>query len=152
MMWILDVVHTLQLRHIDLLGEVPVEKDVINIKFTKAPLAMECNAENSMDGDEIDHRTESLMKINTRMLVKAFSNKLSFMPSNRAIEIFFNAKNPFVARCVPPGAKGNERPSAVLDKSIILVLHDLNPLQILESSGDNAGFKDRWKDGGEAIS
>ena len=64
--------HTLQLRHIDLLGEMPiekvlmpVEKGFINIKLAKALLAMECNAEHSANGDEIDHGTESLMKINT---------------------------------------------------------------------------------------
>ena len=30
--------------------------------------------------------------------------------------------------------------------------YSLNPLGILESSGDSAGFSDRWNDGGEAIS
>ena len=28
----------------------------------------------------------------------------------------------------------------------------MNPLGILQSSGDSAGFSDRWNDGGEAIS
>ena len=73
-----------------------VEKDVINIKLTKAPLSMECNAENNMDGDGVDHGTESLVKINTRLLMKVFSNK----SSNRAIEILFDAKNSFVAHYV----------------------------------------------------
>ena len=51
-----------------------------------------------------------------------------------------------------PHAWGSERPSVFLDERIILGLHGLNPLRILESSGDNAGFKDRWKYSGEAIS
>ena len=145
-MWILGVAHTLRLRHIDLLGEMPVEKDVINIKLAKAPLAMECNAEHSMDGDEIDHETKILVKINTRLLVKAFSNKPGFILSNRAIGILFDAKYPFVAHYVLPRAQGNRSPSVIPDESIILVLHGLNPLRILESLGDNAGFRDRWKD------
>ena len=120
-------------------------KDVINIKLAKALLAMECNVEHSMDDDGIYHGTESLVKINTRLLVKAFSNKLSFIPSNRAIGILFDAKNPFVAHYVLPHSRGNERPSSVPYESIILVLHDLNPLRILESSGDSVGFRDRWK-------
>ena len=55
---------------------------------------------------------------------------------------------------VLPRALGNERPSAILDERIILVLHGLNPLQILESLGDSTGteIRDRWKDRGEAIS
>ena len=49
MMWILGIAHTLRLRHIDLLGEIPIGKGVIDIKLAKAPLVMECNAKNSMD-------------------------------------------------------------------------------------------------------
>ena len=60
--------HTQRLRHIDLLGEMPIKKDVIDIKLDKAPLAMECNVENSIDGEGIYHGTESLVKINIRLL------------------------------------------------------------------------------------
>ena len=124
MMWILRIAHTLRLRHIDLLGEMLVEKVVINIKLTKVPLAMECNVEHSTDDDGIDHGIENLVKINIRLLVKAFSNKPSFIPSNRGIEILFDAKNLFIVHYV----RGNERPSAISDKIIILILHGLNPL------------------------
>ena len=62
MMWILGIVYTLRLRHI---GEMLVEKGVINIKLAKALLMIECNAEHSTDSDEIDQGTKSLMKINT---------------------------------------------------------------------------------------
>ena len=123
----------MRLRHIDLLREMPIEKDIIYIKLAMAPLAKECNAKNSTDIDGIYHGTESLMKVNTQLLVKAFSNKLSFIPCNRAIEILFDAKNPFVAHYILPWARGNKRPSTVLDKSIIFFLHSLNPLRILES-------------------
>ena len=71
---------------------MPVEKGVINIKLAKAPLAMECNTKNSMDSIEIYHGIESFVKVHTRLLVKAFSNKPSFISCNRVIEIFFNAK------------------------------------------------------------
>ena len=73
--------------------------------------------------------------------MKAFSNKLSFIPSNRAIRILFYAKKtPFVAHYVLPPAWGNERPSVALVESIILGLHGLNPLQILESIRNSARF------------
>ena len=93
MMWILRFAHTLWLRHI---GEMFVEKGIINIKLTKAPLAMECNVEHSTKDDEIDYGTESLVKINTQLLMKAFSNKTSFMLSNRAIRILFDAKKTYL--------------------------------------------------------
>ena len=105
---------------------MPIEKGVINIKLAKVPLAMECNVEHNTDGDGIDHGIESLMKFNTWMLVKVFSNKPSFILSNKAIMILFDAKNPVVAHYVPPQAQGNERSSVVSDESITLVLHGLN--------------------------
>ena len=142
MMWILGIVHTPRLHHIDLLGEMPIEKGVIDIKLAKAPLAMECNVEHNTDSDGIYHETKILVKINTRLLVKAFSNKPSFIPSNRAIEILFDKKNPFVAHYVLPQAQGNQRPSVVPNESIILILHGPNSLQILKSSGNSAWFRD----------
>ena len=51
-----------------------------------------------------------------------------------------------------PELGGNKRPSVVPDESVILVLHGLNPLRILESSGDSARFRNRWKYDSEAIS
>ena len=152
MMWILGVAHTLRQHHIDHLIEILVEKGFVNIKLAKAPLAMECKAKHGMDSDGIYHGIESLMKINTQRLVKAFSNKSSFLPSNRAIRILFNAKNSFVAHYVLPLARGNERPSVVSYESIMLILHDMYPLRILESLGDSIGFEDRWKYSGETIS
>ena len=106
MMWILGVVHTLRLRHIDLLGEMPVKKGIINIKLAKAPLAMKCNAEHITNSGGIDHGIESLMKINTRLLGKAFINKLSFIPSNRAIGSLLDTKKTFIAHYVLPRARG----------------------------------------------
>ena len=118
-------------------------KGIINVKLAKALLAMECNVEHSIEGDAIYHGTESLVKINTQLLVKAFSNKQSFIPSNRAIGILFDAKNLFVTHYVLPQARGNKRPRSVPDESIILILHDLNPIRILESSGDSVRFRDK---------
>ena len=64
----------------------------------------------------------------------------------------FDVKHPFVAHYIMLRDQRNKRLSTVLDERIIFFLHSLNPLWILESSGDNAGFSDRGKYGGEAIS
>ena len=114
-------------------------------------LAMECNAKNCMDSDRIYHGTKSLMKVNTRLLVKAFSKRPSFILCSRAIGILFDATHPFVSHYILPQARGNKRPSTVPNESIFF-LHSLNPLRIMESSGNSVGFKERGKYGGEAIS
>ena len=103
MMQIIGVAHALRLCHIDLLRKIPIEKDnIIYIKLKKTPLTVEGNAKHSKDGGRIYHGTESLLKVNARLLVKAFSNKASFIQCTRAIRILFNAKHPFVAHYILP--------------------------------------------------
>ena len=58
---------------------MPIEKGIVDIKLANSPLAIECNAKHSTDSDRIYHRTKSLVKINPRLLVKAFSNEVSFI-------------------------------------------------------------------------
>ena len=96
----------LRLRHIDLLRKMLIEKDIIYIMLTNTPLAIECNAKNNTNGDGIYHETESLVKVNARLLVKAFNNNASFIPCNRAVKILFDAKHPFVAHYILPWSRG----------------------------------------------
>ena len=149
-MWIIGVSHALRLRYIDLLRKMLIEEG-IDIKLANAPLAIECNAKHSTNGDGIYHGTESLVKINVRLLVKALSNNASFILCNRAFGILFNVKHLFVAHYILPRSRGNYSPSIIPDESIIFFLHCMNPLGIQESLSNNAGFNDRWNDGGEAI-
>ena len=83
MMRIIDASNALRLHHIDLLRKMLIEKDIIYIKFANSLLAIEGNAKHSTNNDGIYHGTESLVKVNARLLVKTFSNKASF---NRVIE------------------------------------------------------------------
>ena len=64
MMQIIIVSHALRLCHIDLLRKMPIEKDIIYIMLANSPLAVECNAKHSTDGDEIYHGNKSLVKVN----------------------------------------------------------------------------------------
>ena len=107
MMRIIGMSHALRLCHIDLLREMLTEKDIIYIKLTNSPLVIECNGKHNTDGDGIYHGTESLVKVNAWLLVKAFSNKASFILCNRAIGILFDVKHPFVAHYILPQSRGN---------------------------------------------
>ena len=86
---------------------MPIEKGIIYIKLTNAPLTVEYNAKHSTNGYQIYHGTESLVKVNARLLVKAFSNKASFIPCNRSIKMLYNTKHPFVAHYILPHAGRN---------------------------------------------
>ena len=79
---------------------MPIEKNIIYIKLVNFPLAIERKTKHSTNGDVIYHRTKGLMKVNTPLLVKAFNNKASFIPCNRAVRISFDSKHPFVAHSV----------------------------------------------------
>ena len=91
------------------------------------------------------------MKVNARLLVKAFSNKASFISCNRVVRIMCNAKHPFVAHYILAQAQGSQSPSIVSDESIIFFLHRRNPLGVLKSLGNNAWFNERRNYGGKAI-
>ena len=107
MMRIVGVAHAVRLRQIDILRNMLIEKDIIYIMLTNAPLTVEGNAKHSTDGDRIYLETERLVKGNARLLVKAFSNKASFILCNRVVRIMFNAKHPFVAHYILPRAWEN---------------------------------------------
>ena len=102
MIRIIGFVHALHLRHIDLLLEMPIKKVIIYIKLAKSPLAIEGNVKHNTDTNGIDHGTKSFMKVNARLLVKAFGNKASFMPCIRSVWILLDAKHPFVAHYILP--------------------------------------------------
>ena len=84
------------------LRKMPIEKDIIYIMLGNSPLVIECNAKHNTDGDGTYHEIEILVKVNVRLLVKAFGNKVSFIPCNRAVRIFFYTKHPFVAHYILP--------------------------------------------------
>ena len=105
---------------------------------------VDCNAKHSMEGDRIYQGIEIFVKVNTLLLVKAFTNKVSFIQCNRAFRILFNVKHPFVAHYILPRARENKSPSTIPDESIIFFLHRRNPLRILKSLGNSAGFSERW--------
>ena len=86
---------------------MPIEKGIVDIKLVNSSLAIEFNAKHSIDGDGIYHGTKSLVKINVRLLVKAFSNKVSFIQCNSVVGIFFDAKYPFVAHYILPRSREN---------------------------------------------
>ena len=107
MMKIIGVSHALRLRDIDLLHKMSIEKGIIYIKLANSPLAIECNAKHSTNVDGIYHGTESLMKVNAWLLVKAFSNKASLILRNRFVWILFDEKHPFVSYYSLPRSQGN---------------------------------------------
>ena len=108
MIRIIGVSHALRLCHIDLLHKMPIEKGIVDIKLANSPLAIECNAKHSTDGDGIYQGTKSFMKINVRLLMKAFINKASFIPCNRAVGICLMQNTHFLPTTFCPGLGGTK--------------------------------------------
>ena len=105
MLRIISVAHALQLHHIDLIREMPIKEGIIDIKLPKSPLAIEGNAKHSTNGDEIYHRTKSLLKFNAQLLVIAFS--MSFILCNNVVGILLDVKHQFVIHNILPRSRGN---------------------------------------------
>ena len=85
-----------------------IQKGIIDIKLVNSPLVIECNAKHSTNDDGIYHMIESLVKINAPLLVKAFSNKTSFIPCNGVVGILFDEKHPFFAHYILPWSLGTK--------------------------------------------
>ena len=85
---------------------MPIGKGIVDIMLANVLLTIECNAKQRMDDGGIYHETESLVKINARLLMKAFNNKASFIPCNRSVRIMFNTKHLFVAHNIQPRSWG----------------------------------------------
>ena len=110
MMRIIGIVHALWLHHIDLLHKLSIKKDIIYIKLVNSPLKVECNPKHNTDGDWINHGTESLVKVNALLLVKAFSNNVSFIPCNRSVKILLNIKHPICCPLYSTQGSGEREP------------------------------------------
>lgn len=72
------------------------------------------------------------MIIDSRTLVKPFSNKACFKPINGAIKISFDAINPPAANKVSDTIRGNKFPRAISNKGIIFLRHSFTPVGIFE--------------------
>ena len=130
---------------------MPIEKYIIYIKLEKSPFAIEGNAKNNTSGDEIYNGTKIFVKVNAQLLVKAYSNKASFILGNKAIKIFFLCKTLICCPLYYAPISRNQSLNTISDESIIFFVHCLNPLVILERLGNSAGFRDSLNYGGEAI-
>ena len=82
----------------------------------------------------IDDRTECLMKVDFRSLMKSFHNKASFIALNRAIRVSFDSKDPFIAHKVLMRLRQNENPGVVTEKGLVLSVHDMNPARCARDS------------------
>ena len=74
MIWISNVFHTLGLLPKDLFWKVAIEERIMNIELENSPFALKNMAENRAYRSWLHNRAKSLMKIDTRSLMKAFSN------------------------------------------------------------------------------
>lgn len=94
-----------------------------------------------MNSGWFDDRTKGVMKINTRSLMNAFSNKASFILRNRAIRMMFNTEHPFTADNILRGAREHEFLCTISKKCCNFIRHDLSPFNMFNGLGNASGFK-----------
>ena len=72
--------------------------------------------------------------------MKTFSNKVSFESVNSIVQMPFNAKDPFVTYEILVRIRRNKNPSVVAKKSLLFIMHCLEPFEIFDRLRDNGGF------------
>lgn len=94
-----------------------------------------------MNSGWFDNRTKGVMKINTKSLMKTFSNKASFILRNKAIKMLFNTKHPFTIDNILRGAREHEFLHTNSKKCCNFIIHDLSPFNMFNGLGNASGFK-----------
>jgi hypothetical protein len=70
------------------------KKDILNVQLTQRPTSSDSKRQQQMNSSRLDKWTESILKVKAIALFKSFSNKMSFIPLNRAISILLDFKHP----------------------------------------------------------
>ena len=96
-MWMLWILEYRWLIHVNLLSNKTLKENIVNIKLVHFPFVSQSNNKDGFYCLRPNHWCESFMEIYSMRLSKAFCNNASFIVSKRAINVSFDAKEPFAS-------------------------------------------------------
>jgi len=114
------------------LGQIAMEKGILDIQLMNRPAARECQGQNCADSSRFDNRTEGLIKINTWALCEATKHPTGLVPFQRTICLELVLEHPFAANNIGLRWSRNQIPSVVHQQCIVL-LHGSTPIGVGEA-------------------
>lgn len=108
-------------------------------------LVVLCNGKgkNETDGSRFDNRAKSVSVINTRGLMVAFGNKMSFVMINGTIGFVFSSKNPFTPNNIGIRWWMDKDPGLIVIESSEFINHGLAPMRKLVCLGKGGRIRKR---------
>jgi hypothetical protein len=121
------------LLHIDLLREIVVKKWILHIHLMEFPSFGCHNGKCQSYGIHLRYWSDGLIIVNPMNLLKAFGDKPRFVSTNMSIRCTLIPIEPSASEKFPPGRKGNQIPSLVLEEGVVLLRHGGFPKGISSS-------------------
>lgn len=122
-----------QLSHKDIFREPVLKKGFVNVQLAERPTITYYNTKHKFHCGRLNNKTEGFMVIHTQQLMKAFGYKVSFKPVNGTIKTSFNTVNSLTAIQIRNAIRGNQFPSSIMNKCIILFGYSLALIKVFES-------------------
>jgi hypothetical protein len=100
-----------------------MEKRVLHIQLMKTPALRDCNRENQVNSDKLNHRTECIIIINTIVMFETHGYKVSFVAVIGAISLTLDFINPLAINQIMTCLKRNQMLGIFLHKGRKLRVH-----------------------------
>jgi hypothetical protein len=110
-----------------------MEKSIAHINLTQCPTTRHNKGENQMGGLRIHNWAKGVTIINTLLLRKSMSNKVSLMFLNKAFRTVFGFEYPFTSNNVGARRLRNQCPRIGLRESRKLIRHHRTPSRLTKS-------------------
>ncbi|KAJ9565348.1 hypothetical protein OSB04_001314 [Centaurea solstitialis] len=119
-----------RLTHVNSLSEITMKKGILNIKLMNRPVTGDGDAKNRADSGRFDNWTESVIKVQTRLLRETLSNKTGFVTLKTSITVKLMAKQPTIANYVSIRGFRNKIPRVVRNNSSHFSIHGGPPMRV----------------------
>ena len=122
--------------------ESDVQESVLHIQLVNGPRRGNGKTKNHTNCAGLNDRRESFVEVNAGLLRVTAANPTSFVARKRPVGVEFVPKNPLAGNNISTGWACNKRPCVFLQKSVILLLHCVEPVWVKKS-----GFVRVWYGG-----
>jgi hypothetical protein len=107
-----------------------MKKSILHIQLMNRPLSRSCNTQHSPNRTLFNPRTESLIIINTRLLIKSSSNPTSLILGQSTISIVLQLLKPSPSSDINSWRTRNKTPGIVIHQCLELISHSSSPVGI----------------------
>jgi hypothetical protein len=120
------------LATVDDLGDLAVEEGILDVELASPSFKGKRDREDDADRGQFDNRTQRLVEVKALLLRETAKHPTCFIAVERTIGLQLVVKDPLAEDNVGVPRRRHEIPSVVAEESMILLGHNLKPVEILE--------------------